>query len=192
MRLRLIIVKNPNVPENVISLLIIPPPRPTIRLVAAAIIVILDTIRNVAPPFDEINSSVQGMIFSMFNGVSGASAPPCSAKLTELNNPPITKKKRKTFIIFRFNPLLVSDGCIAFSVIFNPYKKPITKAGIYRILIMIGFSMNTSAKNELRIIAISNAEQAPAAKIMKFEYLKNLVLSTSESFHEYTKITLIV
>ena len=57
---------------------------------------------------------------------------------------------------------------------------------------MIGFSMNTSAKNELRIIAISNAEQAPAAKVMKFEYLKNLVLSTSESFHEYIEITLIV
>ena len=57
---------------------------------------------------------------------------------------------------------------------------------------MIGFSMNTSAKNELRIIAISNAEQAPTAKVMKFEYLKNLVFSTSESFHEYIEITLIV
>jgi len=154
--------------------------------------VILDTIRNVTPPFDVINSIAHGKIFSDVRDISGANAPPWSAKLTELNKPPITKKKRNTFIIFRFNALLVSDGCIAFSVIFNPYRNPITKAGTYNIVMMIGFSKNKSAKNVLRITAIINAAPAPAPKTKKFEYLKNFESPTSELFHEYTKIIQII
>ena len=69
-------MKNPNVPANVIILLSTPLPRPTIRLVAAAMIVILDTIRNVTPPFDEINSIAHGMMLSDVSSISGANAPP--------------------------------------------------------------------------------------------------------------------
>ena len=57
---------------------------------------------------------------------------------------------------------------------------------------IIGLSTNKSAKNVLRITAIINAAPAPAPKTKKFEYLKNFESSTSELFHEYTKIIQII
>ena len=180
MILILIIEKKINVPANVITLLNIPELSPTILLVAAAINVKLDAIKNVVPPLDVNISWIHMSRPSSIGDVSGIIAPPCNAKFTELNNPPITKKKRNVLIIFRFNALLVSDGCIAFSVIFNPYRNPITKAGTYNIVMMIGFSKNKSAKNVLRITAIINAAPAPAPKTKKFEYLKNFESPTSE------------
>ena len=122
-----------NVPANVIILLNIPAFSPTIRLVAAAINVKLEAIRNVVPPLDVIISVAHISKPSSIGDVSGINAPPCNAKFTELNNPPITKKKRNVLMIFRFNALLVSDGCNAFSEIFRPYRNPIPKAGPNKI-----------------------------------------------------------
>ena len=103
----LIIEKKMNVPANVIILLKSPAFNPTIRLVAAAINVKLDAIRNVVPPFDVIISVAHMSKPSSTGDVSGINAPPCSAKFTELNNQPITRKKRNVLMIFRFNALLV-------------------------------------------------------------------------------------
>jgi hypothetical protein len=110
----LIIEKKINVPANVITLLNIPELSPTILLVAAAINVKLDAIKNVVPPFAVSISVAHITRPSSIGDVSGINAPPCNAKFTMLNNPPITKKKRNVLIIFGFNALLVSDGCKAF------------------------------------------------------------------------------
>ena len=60
------------------------------------------------------------------------------------------------------------------------------------MFMIIGFSVNKSVKNVLRITAIINAEHAPAVKTKKFEYLKNFESSTSELFHEYTETAQII
>ena len=133
MILILTIEKKINVPANVMTLLNIPELSPTIRRVAAAINVKLDAIRNVVPPLDVIISVAHVSRPSSIGDVSGIIAPPCNAKFTELNNPPMIKKKRNVLMILRYNALLVSDGCKAFSEILSPYKKPIPNAGPNKI-----------------------------------------------------------
>jgi len=118
-KLRDIIEKKTNVPTNV-NILFSFPPIPTILFVAAAMSVILEIIKNVAPPFVVITSVIQGISPSSSKDDSGSIAPPCNAKLTELNNPPITKRNRNNFTIDRFIGLRISDGLIIRSEIFMP------------------------------------------------------------------------
>ena len=67
-----------------------------ILFVAAAINVILETIRKVAPPFAKIKSVAHTNSPSLRMEVVGIILPPFNAKLTELNNPPIIKKNKLT------------------------------------------------------------------------------------------------
>lgn len=95
-RLRVIIEKKMKVPTKVKTLLK-NPSMPTIRFVAAAIIVMLDTIRNVRPPFACINSLAHGIKPSPKIDFSGAFIPPCKAKVTELKIAPIINKNKNIF-----------------------------------------------------------------------------------------------
>ncbi len=119
MKLNANIEKKINVLTNVIILFNLPP-NPTILLVAAAINVILDTIRNAAPPFEKIKSLNQTINPSSRIDVKGIMLPPFKEKFTELKRPPITKKNRKIFTKERFIGLRISEGFIARSVMLVP------------------------------------------------------------------------
>ncbi len=93
----------------------------------------LDTIRNVAPPFACTNSDIHGSKPSSSNDTEGIILPPFRAKLTALKSPPITKKNKKIFAIERFIGLLISEGFTALSVIFMPYRNPMANAGANRM-----------------------------------------------------------
>jgi len=134
-----IIEKKMNVPTNV-KILLKKPSRPTILRVAAAIRVMLDIIKKVAPPLAPTKSPSHEINPTSKSVVTGMFAPPFSAKPTELNKPPITKKNRKIFTIERLMGLRVSDGLTARWVIFNPYKNPTTNVGANMMFIKIGVS----------------------------------------------------
>ena len=117
--LKAIIVKKTKVPTKVKRLFILPP-KPTIRFVAEPINVMLETIRNVVPPFDVTRSLNHGISPSFKSEASGIMPPPLNAKFTELNRPPMTKKKSSIFATPRLNVLRISAGFTTFCVIFIP------------------------------------------------------------------------
>ena len=93
---------------------------PTILLVAAAIIVILDMIKKVNPPFAWIKSVAHGIRPSEKIDLSGGCAPPCIAKDTEVKIAPIMNKNKNPLKNALLRGLRVSEGCITLSVILIP------------------------------------------------------------------------
>ncbi|EPA06385.1 hypothetical protein BG20_I1752 [Candidatus Nitrosarchaeum limnium BG20] len=97
-------------------------------------------IKKVAPPFAVTYSFNQGNRPTSKILDVGTTLPPFSARFTELNIPPITKKNRNTFTIDLLRGLRISLGLTARSVILTPYRNPIAAAGKNMILIKIGDS----------------------------------------------------
>jgi hypothetical protein len=116
------------------------PTRPIILFVATAIIEMLDTMRKVKPPFCEVNCVTQSANPISRMGLCGKWIPPFSAKLTELNKPPMIKKYNMILIIPRLIGLRVSAGLTALSVIFRPKINPTKMVGKYIISVKYGVS----------------------------------------------------
>ncbi len=148
------------VPTNVYILLNIPS-IPTILFVAAAIIVILDIIKNVSPPFDWINSVTHGIKPSVKIDLCDGCTPPWSAKETDVKIAPIMNKNKNPLKKARFSGLWDSEGRITLSVIFRPYRKPIPKDGaniksIIKGLCFISLSISgPNMKYETRASAVA-------------------------------------